>query len=156
LPGLWNDIRRVYNPSTRKLMWSTSKMPPRDPKNGSGFVMGGQADFDYGWALLDSERTGDFTKLLEHAAGRFREDTDSNNLNTAPKAFWPSGAMYRTIFYRMGKLLGEKAAQRLDSVPDPDLLLFAQIELAAGLCGLPELAGITHRLPAPRMNRLQA
>jgi hypothetical protein len=128
-----------------------AKMPPCDPNQRGGFVMGGrQEDLDYGWALLEAEKTRDFSKPLEYAGARYREDSDSENPNNASKAFWPSGAMYQTIFYKMGKTLGQAAGLKVDSVPDAELRLFAQIELAAALCGLPELASMTHPMPRQR------
>ena len=48
---------------------------------------------------------------------------------------------FRAILYRAGKLLGVDATIYLDRIPDRDLRLLAQIELAAALVGLPELSG---------------
>ena len=109
------------------------------------------------FSSTEAINTGDFAKPLEYAAARYLEDSDPENPNKAPKAFWPSGAMYRTIFYQMGKTSGHAAELKLDSVPDAELRLFAQIELAAALCGLPELASMTQRMasqrPGPIRNR---
>ncbi|MFL6449723.1 MAG: hypothetical protein ACJ746_18885 [Bryobacteraceae bacterium] len=66
--------------------------------------------------------------------------------NLAPKIFWPSAAMYRKIFYQMGRGRRDRADHLLDEVPDKELRLLSQIELAAGLCGLPELALTTQRV----------
>ena len=49
---------------------------------------------------------------------------------------------FRSILHSAAKRLGEDAAVYLDRIPDADLRLFAQIELGAGLAGLPELRGI--------------
>ena len=128
-----------------------AKMPARDPNQRGGFIMGGgQEDFDYGRVLIEALNTGDFAKPLEYAAARYRDDSDPENPNEAPKAFWPSGAMYRTIFYQMGKTSGQAAELKLDSVPDSELRLFAQIELAAALGGLPKLASMSQRMPRQR------
>jgi hypothetical protein len=134
------------------------KMPPPDPKRRGGFIIGGSRpeDLDYGRALLGAQNTGDFTKPLEYAAARYREDANPDNRNSAPKAFWPSGAMYRAIFYDMGKALGEAAEPKLDSVPDAELRLFAQIELAAALCSFPELTCMTQHLPGWRARPIRA
>jgi hypothetical protein len=40
----------------------------------------------------------------------------------------------------MGKIVGEATEKKLGLVKDPDLRLLAQIQFAAPLCGLPELA----------------
>jgi hypothetical protein len=41
-----------------------------------------------------------------------------------------------------GNRLGTAAVDYLKQIPDDDLRLFAQIELAAALAGLPELHGV--------------
>ena len=55
--------------------------------------------------------------------------------------------MYKAIFYRMGRAVGDSAEQDLNKIPDRELRLLAQIELAAGLCGLPEMVYTTQRTP---------
>ena len=69
----------------------------------------------------------------------YREDIASDGRNQAPKTFWPSTCAFRNILYSAGKCLGPEAGILLDRIPDDDLRLFAQIELAAALAGLPEL-----------------
>lgn len=128
---------------------NSAKMPPREPNQRVGFGrMGGKKSLEYGWALFEAEKTGDFSKPLEYAAARYREDSDPKNPNMASKAFWLSGAMYQAIFYRMGKTSRQDVAVNMDVVPDAELRLLAQIELAAGICALPELrsASITQRM----------
>jgi hypothetical protein len=73
---------------------------------------------------------------------RYREDTDRSRPNQAPRECWPSTSAFRTILYGAGKRLGRDAAIYLDRIPAADLRLFAQIELAAALTGLPELRGL--------------
>lgn len=90
-------------------------------------------------AWLASQK-GDFGPAMEHALDLFREDTNPENPNQAPKAFWPSGSRFRTALYDAGKRIGLEAATLLKSIPDPDLRLLAQIELAAALAGLPAYA----------------
>jgi hypothetical protein len=123
-----------------------ASLPPPD-ENHYGGIMGFGDDthnsYNYGLSLFEAKRSKDFGTPLKHAAACYREDADRKNPNRAPKEFWPSSGMYRSIFHGMGKVVGESAAQSLESVPDPDLRLFAQIELAAGLCGLPELSVMT-------------
>jgi hypothetical protein len=58
---------------------------------------------------------------------------------TGSQDFWPSTCAFRTILYSAGKRVGPEAVILLDRIPDDDLRLFVQIELAAALAGLPEL-----------------
>jgi hypothetical protein len=107
---------------------------------GSGFVMAGEPrDFAYQMALRQSSQGGDFGPSIDHALERYRDDTAPDSPNQAPKSFWPSTCAFRTILYSAGKRLGPEAVILLDRIPDDDLRLFAQIELAAALAGLPEL-----------------
>jgi hypothetical protein len=109
---------------------------------GRGFVMAGDPkDFPYLRSLMQAESDGDFEPTLQHALDRYRDDTAPENPNAAPKEFWHSTGSFRAILHRAGKLLGGDAAKYLDHIPDRDLRLLAQIELAAALAGLPELAG---------------
>ncbi len=129
----------------------SAKMPPRGPNQRGCFIIG--SDMNYGRALLEADDTGDFNKLLEYAWNSYREDALSDDPNHAPKAFWPSTSKFRTIFYKMGKRSRETMDENLDSVPDSELRLFAQIEHAAGLCGLPELGSVAMRQPSRRSGR---
>ena len=93
-----------------------------------------------------------FSQPLIHAVATYLEDHDGENPNTAPKPFCPTTAIYQTIIHQMGQRLREAAILELDSIPDAELRLFAQIELAAALCGLPQLNSITQRRPQRREN----
>jgi hypothetical protein len=107
---------------------------------GGGFVMAGDPrDFAYQMALQQSSQGGDFAPSIDHALERYREDIAPEGPNQAPKTFWPSTCAFRNILYSAGKRLGPEAGILLDRIPDDDLRLFAQIELAAALAGLPEL-----------------
>ena len=75
---------------------------------------------------------------FEHALRKYREDINPDHPNLAPRECWPSTCAFRRILYEMGKELGRAAKVYLDSIPDEDLKLFAQIELAAALLGLPK------------------
>ena len=132
-----------------------AKLPPPDAKK-RGYIMAGssQADFDYGHALLNAEETTDFSEPLKYAEASYREDSDEKFPNRALKEFWPSGAKYKSVFRRMGRILGDSAEQHLDEIPDSDLRLLAQIELAAGLCGLPELGSMTQSMRPRRPSML--
>jgi hypothetical protein len=113
-------------------------------------MMGSTSDFPYLTALLEASRVGDFTAPLKYALERYQEDMEPENPNQVPREFWPSTCSFRGILYHAGIRLGEDAAVYLDQIPDPDLRLFARIELAAALAGLPELQGTQmeqHRRP---------
>jgi len=127
-----------------------AKLPSVDSER-RGYIVGGssQAETDYGMSLLRADESGDFSEPLKSAAMAYAEDRNPKNPNQAFKEFWPSGAKYKSIFHRMGKVLGEAAAQKLAGIKDSELRLLAQIELAAGLSGLPEMASMTqHRRPS--------
>ena len=107
---------------------------------GGGFIMGGNPrDIPYQMALRESTQGGDFGPAIDHALERYHEDTTLDSPNQAPRAFWPSTCAFRTILYCAGKRNGPDAEILLDRIPDDDLRLFAQIELAAALAAMPEL-----------------
>jgi hypothetical protein len=104
-----------------------------------GFMAGSSRDRDYMMALMQATKDADFGPSIEHALEAYREDTASESPNKAPKAFWPSTWRFRGILYSAGKQLGQEADVYLGRIPDDDLRLFALIELAGALAGLPEL-----------------
>jgi hypothetical protein len=109
--------------------------------SGSYVMTGNPGDFPYMKAFMQASQDADFGSLIEHAIESYREDTAPENPNQTPQEFWPSTHRFRSILYKAGKRVGAEAAVYLDRVPDPDLRLLAQIELAAALAGLPELQG---------------
>jgi len=114
-------------------------------------MAGSPRDFPYMQSLLQASEDGDFLPSIEHALEQYRKDVSPENPNQAPREFWPSTCRFRGILYRAGKRLGPDAAIYLDRIPDDDLRLFAQIEFAAALAGLPELQG-TQREYRPATN----
>lgn len=102
-------------------------------------VGGDPHDFPFQRALLSASRDGDFKPAIEHALEKYREDTEPENPNYAPKEFWASTSRFRKLFYAAGKKLGTKAADYLELIQDDDLQLFARIELAGALAGVAEL-----------------
>jgi hypothetical protein len=114
-------------------------------------MAGSPRDFPYMKTLLQASEDGDFLPAIEHALEQYRQDVSPGNPNRAPREFWPSTCRFRGILYRAGKRLGQLAALYLDRIPDNDLRLFAQIEFAAALAGLPELQG-TQRESRSRIN----
>jgi hypothetical protein len=121
---------------------------------GGAFIMGGDPrDFPRQIKQMQAEQKGDFNPPIDHALELYREDIDPKNPNEALKAFWPSTSDIRGILYRAGKSVGKGAVSLLDRIPDRDLRLFAQIEFAAALAGLPawqETSMKRGRLPAQR------
>jgi TonB family protein len=117
---------------------------------GGGFVMGGNPrDFPYMRALMRGRQDGDFEEAMEHAQEQYRDDAGPENRNQAPLEFWPSANRFRSILYAAGKRLCTDAGRYLARIDDADLRLFAQIELAAALGGLPELNGIERQHAQP-------
>jgi hypothetical protein len=112
-------------------------------------IGGSPGEFPYLEALMQASQDGDFGPPIEHALGRYRDDVEQDHPNQPAREFWPSTCSFRSILYHAGNRLGPNAAAYLERIPDPDLRLFAQIELAAALAGLPELQG-TQREYRPR------
>jgi hypothetical protein len=78
---------------------------------------------------------------FREAHDRHARDSDPENPNEAPKECWPSAWEYRNILFKAGQHLGLPAERHLERIPDPDLRLFAQIELCAAVEGLPQIGG---------------
>jgi uncharacterized protein (TIGR03435 family) len=91
----------------------------------------------------------EFKDAFAVALDLYAADSDPDNFNDAPQECWPSALEFRKILYKAGQHEGQAAARHLDRIPAPALRLFAQIELAAALAGLPQLGGRTIR-PGPR------
>jgi hypothetical protein len=95
-----------------------------------------------------------FEEAFRSANRNFAEDSDADNPNEAPKECWPSARDFRNILFKAGQHQGLAAEKHLDRIPDPDLRLFAQIELCAAIAGLPQIGGVTsrqgrkHRMPS--------
>jgi hypothetical protein len=105
---------------------------------GGGYILAGDPrDFDRQRRLIDATRSGNFDRSIEDAIEKYREDESAATRNYAPKEYWPSTAAFRTVFYHAGRRLGPEAAKLLEQIPDDDVRLFATIELAASLAGLP-------------------
>ena len=105
---------------------------------GGGYMLAGDPrDFDRQRRLIDAVRNGHFALSIEDALEKYREDTSAVTPNYAPKEYWPSTGIFRTIFHQAGTRLGAEAAKLLEHIPDDDLRLFASIELAAALAGVP-------------------
>ncbi len=116
------------------------------PDNGGYFIMGSEKSMPFLHALVDGRATGQFEAAFEKALNTFHVDQESNS---AVKECWPSTQALRSLFHTMGKSLGLAGAAYLERVPDPDLRLYGQIELAAALAGLPAYVGMQVSSPRP-------
>ncbi len=105
---------------------------------GGGYMLAGNpADFDRQRGLINATRSGDFEPSIEDAIQKWEEDASAATRNYAPKEYWPSTGAFRMLFYQAGRRLGPEAIKLLERIPDDDIRLFANIELAAGLAGVP-------------------
>jgi len=137
-------VRRFPN-GMESVMQEAEARRAETPVTGTrgGFMMGGPSrDFPYLRALIEASHDGDFGPAIQHALEKYREDAAPERPNQAAKEFWPSTSRFRSVLYQAGKQVGKTAAVYLDLIPDYDVRLFAQIELAAALAGLPELMGL--------------
>ena len=85
----------------------------------------------------------DFKEAFDVALRAYFTDTDPEHPNDAPRECWPSASEFRNILYKAGQHEGRGAVRHLGRIPDAALRLFAQIELAAALAGLPQIGGMS-------------
>jgi hypothetical protein len=117
---------------------------------GGGYILAGDpGDFDRQRRLIEAMRSGEFAQSIAYAVEKYREDTSPDTRNYAPKEHWPSTGVFRTVLYQAGRRLGSDAASLLEEIPDDDLRLFASIELAAALAGVPVPRIIQMKQPNP-------
>lgn len=123
-----------------KAAWEARSASHCEPACGGSFVMGGsEADMAFGHALMNARRSNQFDPALDQVMNVFHEDLESN---AAVRECWPSIQSCRILFHEIGKLLGSDGITYLERIPDPDLRIFAQIEFAAALAGLPAHSGV--------------
>lgn len=135
-----NGIETMHHENERRAEERPRQMAASGETCTGGFIMAGDPrDFSRQLALHRSLQAGDFGPSIDYALELYQEDTNPDSPNQALKAFWPSTTHLRNTLYNAGKKLGPDAATLLDRIPDLDLCLFAQIELAAALVGLPAL-----------------
>ena len=95
-------------------------------------------DFEYSLMLQAATESKDFSKAFQLAERSYSADTHPKpRLGT--KVHWPSARRYASLYCALGNSWGEAAEKDLARIKDEDLRFFAQIELAAGLVGLPLL-----------------
>jgi hypothetical protein len=116
---------------------------------GGGYAMAGSPrDFPYLKALMQASQDGDFGPAIQHAIEKYHEDAAPERPNRALKEFWPSTSRFRSILYKAGKQFGQNAVVYLEPIPNADLRLFAQIELAAALGRTTRASGSAARVPS--------
>jgi uncharacterized protein (TIGR03435 family) len=85
----------------------------------------------------------DFRDAFELALRFYATESDPGHPNDAPQECWPSAQEFRNILYKAGQHEGRAAVRHLERIPHPALRLFALIELAAALAGLPQIGGMS-------------
>ena len=106
---------------------------------GGGGFAGSEQEMPFLLAMIKSRTTGQFTSAFEEVLRTFHRDVESNE---AIKECWPSTQAFRSLLHTAGKAIGSDAVTYLEQMPDPDLRLYGQIELAAALAELPPYSGI--------------
>ncbi len=76
-------------------------------------------------------------------------DADLAAPNPAPKDSWMSTQAFRRIFFEAARAEGVGALLSLDRIRDTDVRLFARIEVAAAIAGLPYVDGMSVSPPPP-------
>jgi len=133
-----NGFETMHQESERRAEERRKQMAANGETCAGDFIMAGDPrDFARQKAMLQASREGDFGPPIDHALELYGEDTDPDSPNQALKAFWPSACSFRSTLYGAGKRLGSEATTLLERIPDDDLRLFAQIELAAAIADLP-------------------
>jgi uncharacterized protein (TIGR03435 family) len=114
----------------------TAHDPPPPPVEQPDYILVGRRLIPIPEALKT-----DFQEAFGLALRLYARETDPEHPNDAPQECWPSAAVFRNILFKAGQHEGRAAVRHLDRIPDPALRLFAQIELAAALAGLPQIGG---------------
>lgn len=138
-PRLAEAVRRF--PLGMRSVWQVQRKydPSRDDA-----MMIGHSQVVY----MTEALANDFEAAFREAYDNLARDSDSEDPNKAPKECWPSAWEFRNILFKAGQHQGLAAERYLERIPDVDLRLFAQIELCAGIAGLPQIADtIVRRAP---------
>ena len=135
------DAAKIYPLGLESLMAERLPAPRGGPR---GSLIVGSFDTRLPSVLMAAHRRDPSAvqDLLVEAHRLYRQDSDADDRNLAPRVFWPSGHAYRQAMYWAGDRSGLAAEPLLGEIPDADLTLLASIELAAGTLGLPEYAGV--------------
>jgi hypothetical protein len=130
--------RYPYGPESFAAPAESRERPPADMEEQPRYIVVGAQLMPIPEAL----RT-DFKESFVRALQLYTTDTDATRPNDAPQECWPSAFEFRNILYKAGEHEGRTAVRLLDRIPDLNLRLLAQIELAAALVGLPQMGGST-------------
>jgi uncharacterized protein (TIGR03435 family) len=126
------------NESSEAARERAAREPPRPPVEQPDYIVVGRRLIPMPEALKT-----DFQEAFDLALRLYATETDPEHLNDAPQECWPSAREFRNILFKAGQHEGRAAVRHLERIPDPALRLFAQIELAAALAGLPQIGGRT-------------
>ena len=80
---------------------------------------------------------------LSDATELYNKDTDADHPNAAIRDWWPSTNAYRRSVIAATKAFGIEAEVILQKITDPDLAVFARVEMAATLLGHPRASWMT-------------
>jgi len=84
--------------------------------------------------LKDDALTREALDLAFDTAGKLlKRDVDPEDPNTNPEDMWPSAHNYRNAIRKAAEIYGMGATAFLERIQNPDMYLFAQVALAAGL-----------------------
>jgi hypothetical protein len=107
-------------------------------KSASDRIMPRVAIAETAHELKDAKLAWDMlTAALADADEMYKTDANPKSPNTVIRDYWPSINGARLVAWRAVKLLGVDAEALLANAQNPDLLLVAKIELAAGLLDKP-------------------
>ncbi len=108
------------------------------PAGKACIIMDSGSEMPFHQALAEGKNFRQFEPAFIEALNLLAADTQSNDVILE---CWPSSQAFRNLLYEAGKTLGTEGAAFLKRVPDADLRLFAQVEFAAALAGLPNYSG---------------
>lgn len=80
--------------------------------------------------------------LMAKALDQFRLDENSDRRVPVPMPFRASCRAYETATYWVGKMNGMNGVEVLAEIPETEIAVFAGIEMAGGVLGLEQSAGI--------------
>ncbi|WP_263377083.1 hypothetical protein [Granulicella aggregans] len=146
-PNGWDSIQQEAEEEQKR-----RKLEGGPTCGGRAYIgSGASQDIAFQFALQD----GDFDRAMELAQELYREDTDIEAPNFAPKVLWPSAARFRSVLYHAGRRRGLEKRDLLARVPDEDLQLLARIEFAAAVAGLTEMPNSSRRQTKVQHGRLR-
>jgi hypothetical protein len=124
-----------YGPEMRVTPQPAADQASLDPEEEPDYIAVGKT----GLVPIPEALKTNFKVAFDEAFRLYALDTTLDKRNEAPKECWPSTNEFRNILYKAGEYEGSSAVRHLDRIPDVDVRLFARIELAAAIAGLPQV-----------------